>query len=33
MLIKKKDLEENGWNLLTKESLKEVWYNKKDDKI
>lgn len=30
MLMKKDDLEEDGWNVLAKESLKEVWNNKKD---
>ena len=33
MLIKKKNLEENGWTTLAEKNLKEIWNNKKDDKV
>ena len=32
ILIKRKELEEKGWNTIAEESLKEVWDNEKDEK-
>lgn len=33
ILNKKFDIEEKGWSSLAEESLKEVWDNKKDEKV